>query len=307
MTPKRPTLPEGTDPLEALRQLQRALANPRRMVFSGSAATEDVEYDRGATEAERAAGMNLAPIVGAVEALVATLRQQAQELDPFAVPAWYGSVWACPVAECEWTHREENAVSSTDAEAAERVRGSLVDHFLSEHGPHSLAHALVTRMLDWPAHCSEWIAGSDPENPDQCPEYASPGTDKCALHDPRQVEYAAELMTRQGWLSPSQAAELRTTAHRLTVEAFARPQLSRDQERNLIHGGSTDAKPRPRVAYPPPNTEWRHGFPPKGAATMWRCQRCGTNHEGNPPRCLHCGYTVLDPGHWIALPPEAGS
>lgn len=119
-------------------------------------------------------------------------------------------------------------------------------------------------------------------------------------------DYAGTTLEAQGWLSPSQAAELRATAHRLTVEAFARPQLGREQERNLIHGGHPDAKPHPRIAYPPLNTEWRHGFPPRGTSTTWRCQRCGTNHEGNPPRCLHCGHTVLDPGHWVAVPGGTG-
>lgn len=310
MTPKRPTLPEGTDPVAALRQLQQQLAEARYMPLGkGGYQPEARAADQGGRDAERAAGMNLAPIVDAVEVLVGTLRQRLQEMDPFgpdaSEPAWYGSVWCCPVGDCKWTHREENAVSSTDVEAAERVRTAVVEH-LKDHGWLEQVNALAARVFDWPAHCSEWIAGADPENPDMCPEYASPGSDKCALHDPRQVEYAAELMTRQGWLSPSQAAELRATAHHLTVEAFTRP-LSPEQARNVAHGGHPDAKPRARVAYPPPNTEWRHGFPPQGASTMWRCQLCGTNHEGNPPGCLHCGHTVLEPGCWIALPPEAGS
>jgi ribosomal protein L37E len=375
MTPKRPTLPEGTDPVAALRQLQQQLAEARPTVRTEFVDREQLGYDHGCKDAERTAGMNLAPIVDAVEALVDSLREQLRKLDPFdgpgaTEPAWYGSVWLCPVADCEWAHREENAVSSTDPVAAERVRTALVGH-LGDHGsqqPHQgIVNALAARVFDWPAHCSEWIAGSDPENPDMCPEYASPDSDKCALHDPRQVEYAAELMARQGWLSPSQAAELRDAAHRLRVERFADsgfPVPSQSgyvhpaEALNLLHGGSPDAtpqcpglqgdgnpftlpqrcarcgrpanyhpeilqavrdpitypeptltadpaeaKPRARVAYPPVSTEWRYGFPPKGTATMWRCQRCGTNHEGNPPGCLHCGYTVLDPGHWVALPP----
>lgn len=280
MTPKRPTLPEGTDPVEALRQLQQQLAEARYMPLGKTTyPLASRAADQGGRDAERAAGMNLLPIVTAVEELVADLRRRLAEADPFGPDAsdvtWYGSLWVCPVAECQWTHREENAVSSTDTEAAERVRGNLVDHLLSEHGPHSLAHALVTRMLDWPAHCSEWIAGSDPESPDQCPEYASPGTDKCALHDPH-----APVQVRLpggGW--------------------------TWEQRGNLLHGGHPEAKPRAQVAYPPVGTEWRHGFPPREATTMWRCQRCSTNHQGNPPTCLHCGHTVLDPGHWVALPP----
>lgn len=373
-SPKYPTLPEGTDPVAALRQLQQSLAEARYMPLGkGTFPMETRAADQGARDAERAAGMNLAPIVDAVETLVGVLRQRLQEVDPFgpdaSEPAWYGSVWCCPVGECHWSHREENAVSSTDVEEAERVRTAVTEH-LHDHivkAPLAVVDALAARVFDWPAHCSEWIAGADPENPDMCPEYASPGTDKCALHDPRQVEYAADLMARQGWLSPSQAAELRANAHRLRVERFADsgfpvPSLSGyvhpAEALNLAHLGSPDAtpqcpgfegdgnpftlpqrcarcgypasyhpeilqvargpiaypeptlttdapeaKPRARVAYPPVSTEWRHGFPPKGTATMWRCQRCGTNHEGNPPGCLHCGYTVLDPGHWVALPP----
>jgi hypothetical protein len=182
------------------------------------------------------------------------------------------------------------------------VQEALLDHF-GAHTSDELRPALVLRTLDWPAHCSEWIAGSDPENPDQCPEYASPGSDKCALHDPRHVEYAAELMTRQGWLSPSQAAELRATAHRLTVEAFVRP-LSPEQARNVAHGGHAEAKPSARVVYPPsPGVVWRIGFPGTvDAETAWSCQLCTTKHVGNPSACLSCGHTVLDPGHWVALP-----
>lgn len=382
MTPKRPTLPEGTDPVEALRQLQQQLAEapwPDREKEGGLAA--GIAYSDGLQEGARTAGNDLAPIVDAVEALVDSLREQLRDVDPFdgpgaTAPDWYGSVWMCPVDDCKWAHREENAVSSTDPVAAERVRTALVGH-LGDHGsqqPHEgIVNALAARVFDWPAHCSEWIAGSDPENPEPCPEYASPGSDKCALHDPRQVEYAADLMARQGWLSPSQAAELRATAHRLTVEAFVRPQdeilgavpspteeeyhghvLNARTARNLLHGGSPEAqpehdirdhvdtgqmdladcpgyrphcdrercnrcghcgwarsrhpqaKPRARVAYPPAGTGWRHGFPGAGTATTWRCQRCGTNHEGNPPRCLHCGHTVLDPGHWVALPGGTG-
>lgn len=366
MTPKRPTLPEGTDPLKALRQLQEQLAEARYMPLGKTTyPLETRAADQGGRDAERAAGMNLLPIVTAVEELVADLRRRLAEADPFGPDAsdvtWYGSLWMCPVAECKWTHREENAVSSTDTEAAERVVGALADH-LVDHRKVTLVEALAVRMLDWPAHCSEWIAGADPESPDQCPEYASPGSDKCALHDPRQVEYAAELMARQGWLSPSQAAELRATAHRLRVERFADsgfpvPSLSGyvhpAEALNLLYLGSPDAtpqcpgfegdgnpftlpqrcarcgypasyhpeilqavrgpiaypeptlstdapeaKPRARVASPPVGTEWRYGFPPREATTMWRCQRCSTNHEGNPPACLHCGHTVLDPGHW---------
>lgn len=290
-SPKRATLPEGVDPLEALRRLQRQLAGAHAVQRPGTVDRSVTSYEEGGKDAERAAGMNLAPIVGAVEALVAALRRQAQELDPLAVPSRYGSVWVCPVGECRWSHREENAVSSTDTEVAERVRTAVTEH-LHDHvvkAPLAVVDALAAQVFDWPAHCSEWIAGSDPESPDQCPEYASPGSDKCPLHEPGQVEYTAELMVRQGWLSPSQAAELRTDERRRA---------------GLMNGGHPDAKPRGCVAYPPLGTEWRYGFPPKGTTTMWRCQRCGTNHQGGPPRCLHCGHTVLDPGHWVALPPE---
>lgn len=367
MATSKPTLPEGTDPVEALRQLQQQLAEapwPDREKEGGLAA--GIAYSDGLQEGARTAGNDLAPVVDAVEALVADLRRRLAEADPFgpdaSEPAWYGSVWVCPLSTCQWMHREPSAVSSVDAAEAERVRRILTEH-VDDHAtktPLAVSEALVARMTDWPAHCSEWIAGSDPENPDQCPEYASPGTDKCALHD-----YAGTTLEAQGWLSPSQAAELRATAHRLTVEAFARPTLSAQEiaqesarqagaaaARNLLHGGSPDAQPehdirdhvdtgqmdladcpgyrphcdrercnrcghcgwtrsrhpqtkaRTRVVYPPAGTGWRLGFPGAGSATTWRCQRCGTNHEGNPPGCLHCGHTVLEPGHWVALPPS---
>lgn len=276
-SPKRATLPEGVDPLEALRRLQRQLAGAHAVQRPGTVDRSVTSYEEGGKDAERAAGMNLAPIVGAVEALVASLRRQAQELDPLAVPSRYGSVWACPVGECRWSHREENAVSSTDTEVAERVRTAVTEH-LHDHvvkAPLAVVEALAARVFDWPAHCSEWIAGADPESPDQCPEYASPGSDKCVLHDPHAP--VRVRLPGGGW--------------------------TWEQRGNLLHGGHPEAKPRAQVAYPPVGTKWRHGFPPRGTATTWRCQRCSTNHEGSPPACLHCGYSVLDPGHWVALPP----
>lgn len=324
MTPKRPTLPEGTDPVAALRQLQRQLAEARYMPLGKNGHRPEARAaDQGARDAERAAGMNLAPIVDGVETLVGVLRQRLQEMDPFgpdaSEPAWYGSVWACPVAECKWTHREENAVSSTDTTAAERVHGSLVDHLLSEHGPHSLAHALVTRMLDWPAHCSEWVAGVDPENPDQCPEYASPGSDKCALHDPHAP--VAVSLPGGGW----------TWEQRLNLIHGGHPDATpTDQEDHVLqqltapvrsatcpdgitctHGcvfacqrnTVANPNPNPRLVLPPaPGYAWRFGFGGKDGTTVWKCQSCGRLHEPNPPRCLGCGHTVLDPGHWVTPP-----
>lgn len=299
-SPKRPTLPEGTDPVAALRQIQRQLAKapwPDREKEGGLAA--GIAYSDGLQEAGRTAGAELAPIVDAVEVLVGTLRQRLQEMDPFGPdasdPSWYGSAWACPVDRCSHVHREEVAVSSTDAEAARRVQVALLNHF-AVHTSDELRGALVLRALDWPAHCSEWIAGSDPENPDMCPEYASPGADKCALHD----EHApiAVALPGGGWTWVQRTPGVVQVPPGLSDE-----ELARVRRGILARAGQPETKPRARVAYQPTATEWRYGFPPKGGTTMWRCQRCGTSHEGNPRGCLHCGHTVLDPGHWMALPP----
>lgn len=299
-----PTLPEGTDPVAALRQIQQQLASARYQVLGkDSYRLENRTRDEGARDAERAAGMNLAPIVDAVEVLVDTLRKRLREMDPFGPdgsdPGWYGSVWVCPLPTCQWTHREPSAVSSVNAAEAERVRRILTEH-VDDHAtktPLAVAKALVTRMTDWPAHCSGWIAGSDPENPDMCPEYASPGADKCALHD----EHApiAVSLPGGGWTWVQRTPGVVQVPPGLSDE-----ELARVRRGILARADQPETKPRARVAYPPPATEWRYGFPPKGGTTMWRCQRCGTNHEGNPPGCLYCGYTVLDPGHWLAPPAD---
>lgn len=77
---KPPRLPEGTDPLAALRQLQEQLASARYHVGGrGGYQLEDRTRDEGARDSERTAGMNLAPIVTAVEELVADLRRKLAE------------------------------------------------------------------------------------------------------------------------------------------------------------------------------------------------------------------------------------
>lgn len=74
------TLPEGADPLAELRRFQESLANARYHSTGKSGWTdEDRAHDEGGRDAERVAGMNLAPIVTALEALVAELRQQQGE------------------------------------------------------------------------------------------------------------------------------------------------------------------------------------------------------------------------------------
>lgn len=73
------TLPEGVDPLAELRRFQESLANARYHSTGKNGWTdEDRAHDEGARDAERVAGMNLAPIVTALEALVAELRGQGQ-------------------------------------------------------------------------------------------------------------------------------------------------------------------------------------------------------------------------------------
>jgi hypothetical protein len=219
-SPARPTVPEGTDPVVALRTLQEQLAQARYSPLGkGDYPAESRTRDESARDAERTAGMNLLPVVNAVEELVAELRRQVAEADPFTLagePGWYGSRWVCPVDGCTWDHREPSAVSSVDVAAAERVRAAMREH-LASHAWFKHLDALTRLVLDWPAHCSDWIGGTDPENPDMCPEYASPGSDRCALHDPNAP--VAVSLPGGGWTWMQRAA--------------------------LVHGGSPDANPQP--------------------------------------------------------------
>lgn len=323
---------ERPDPVAALRQLQQSLAEapwPDAEREGGLAA--GIAYSDGLQEASRTAGQKLDTLVSGVEELVADLRRKLAEADPFgpdaSEPGWYGSVWACPLPACQWTHREPSAVSSVDVEAAERVRRILTRH-VDDHAtktPLAVAEALVTRMTDWPAHCSEWIAGPDPENPDMCPEYASPGTDKCAVHDPHH----------QGYLHGLHAALF-------AAKAAAGHPLGVRRQANLLHGGHPEVLPKPAELggcvrcghllteatgiptsgshpgymcrnltaclvrrrglvepFPPPDAlgRWVPGFAPGEESTAWRCQCCGQVHSLNPRRCDQCGYTVMDPVH----------
>lgn len=244
-------------------------------------------------EHEEGTGPDLAPaLINALDALKESLTEACAEPfgpDPSDV-TWFGSVWACPVGTCDWTHREPSAVSSTDTAEAERVRRILTGH-LDGHAtktPMAVVEALVTRMTDWPSHCSEWIAGADPENPDMCPEYATPGTDKCALH--RNPE--RELIS-QGWLPPAQASALRADVHRLTMEAYARPLTI-----GRLHGLIKATDPVAYVAYPPVGGAWVSGPGAEGQGVIWRCRRCNTKHAGTVSSCLGCTHNVLDAGHW---------
>jgi hypothetical protein len=92
------------------------------------------------------------------------------------------------------------------------------------------------------------------------------------------------------------------TAERGPVQFSGPLGMMTPQERqNMVHGGHPAARPSARVAYPPsPGARWLYGFGPRDAETAWRCQRCMTTQVGNPPACVSCGHTVLDPGHWEA-------